>query len=197
MTKELKNALDTARAAYDFLKRQHATAEANKDAIIARRPALHQALNSAAERLEAAQVGNMRGVIADSDVASARVEHQAARDALVRQNEDEELALRAMNMADEFDEVRQAIVVARADYFGAIFGSIEKLLRDDKKLRSRIIGCFVASACMSGCDPDVPSGLDSNVQWGVFLAGLIPLPATEEVQNGAAEFAKTYDVGPA
>lgn len=192
MDKDLKNALDTARATYDLLKQQHATAGAKKDAIIARRPALHQALNSAAERLEAAQLGNMRGVVADSVVAAARGEHQAARDALVRQNEDEELAARALNMADEFQKATEALGRARTEYFGEIAEHIEKTLRGDTKLRSRLISAFSANLSMSGRAPEEYE-ICNRLGWMEFLVERFPVPTNEEGQRGFSEFIKTYD----
>lgn len=192
MNNELKNTLDTARAAYDFLKRQHVTAEANKDAIIARRPALHQALNSAAERLGAAQVGNMRGVVADSEVADARAEHQTARDALVRQNEDEELAARAMNMAHEFQAAKQEVESAQTSYFAEIAKGIEKPLREDKKLRNRLISILSAYDCMRGHSSHLDGDLDRR-QWEFILFECFPIPTRDEVRQAYDEFVKAHD----
>lgn len=197
MNKVLKNALDVARANYDSIKQQHATAEAKKDAIIKRRPALNKALEAAAERLETAQLGNMRGIVDDSEVATARSEYQAARDALVQQNNDEELSVRALNMADEFQTAKETIEAARTKYFGEISERIEKSLSGDTQLRSRLVSIMAANACIQGSPPEWNGFTQYHPQWEAVLFLCFPLPTDAEVQRGYSEFIKNHDAGSA
>lgn len=187
--------LDSAIATKLSLKQQHTTAEANKDTVFARRGVLMEALKVAAENLESAQIRNMRGLVSDDEVETLRTEYQTVRDALVKQNEDEEMALRAMNMSLENAVADEALVFARSNYFGAVSERIEKSLRADAKLRRRLIDDLVAHRSMLGRDPDLASGLGGGcggAQWGEVLLACFPLPTSEELLRGASRFAAEY-----
>jgi len=192
MNKELKNALDAARAARNELKKQHNTAGAKKEVIIARRVSINKALTAAIDRLEAANLGNFRGVVDAAEVAVASMEHQAARTALERQYEDEDMAARALNMADEFQEATESLDRARTNYFGNIVESIEKPLRSDAKLRGKLTDTFVAYFCMHGRDPAECHPLDRR-EWMETLVAIFPVPSNEEMQHAFSEFVRTYD----
>lgn len=192
-----RNELDSALATLQSLKQQHATAEANKDKIFSRRTPLTLALKEAAERLESAQMRNLRGLVSDDEVATLRSEYQAARDALVQQNEDEETASRAMNMMNEFSEASEALGIARSNYFGAISERIEKSLHTDAKLRGRLINDLVACMRAVGREPDEPSGPDGGFagrQWTSVLLACFPLPASDELLRGVSKFTAEYGV---
>lgn len=193
MNKNFKNELDAARTAMQNLKQQHATAEANRDKINTLRPVLQMDLKAAADRLEAAQLRNLRGVGTDIEVEAVQAEYQAARDALVRQNENEELAARAMNFSAEDGAAIEDLQCAREKYFGEIQEGITKILQADEKLRSKLISILASGFSLSGQSPEWDT-LDRNGhRWNYILSSCFPFPSAEEVNTGHADFVRTYD----